>query len=381
MPIPNRSVRAKGTGVPQGLWLWIFVCALLAWRMMPAVADTVTLNSGQVLEGRILSETDTQLVIEASFYHGTILSTREVARADIRSVVRESAAQEREKADFGALANYALNPDQELTKDQYAAGIAAFEKFLATYTNSSSAEDVDHRLADWQAEASNVESGRVKFAGAWMTPDEKKAQAERRQRQTDVQTAQDALRSLQKQLADLQVQRAAQAERIAATQKQLADAQSRLASLQQAAGSPSGSAASSGGRRDTAGRLTAGVVGVSQGEDMGGPVSNPERSQVQDEINTFRQQISQGQRTLASLDAKIADIQSQIPTREQNYKSAPARLLETPPQSGASMAQVPSPKPTHPNGTNAPATTAHPSAPSPEPTPAWYMRAWKWFHG
>jgi hypothetical protein len=321
--------------VPRRLWPWIFVCLLPAWGITPADADTVTLNSGEVLEGRILSETDTRLVIEASLYHGTILSTREVARSDIRSVVRESVEQQREKADFDALAKYTLNPDQELTKDQYAAGIAAFEKFLTTHTNSGFAADVNQRLVDWQAEASNVESGRVKFAGTWMTPDEKKAQVERRQRQA----AQDALLALQKQLVDLRVQRVVQAQKIVAIQKQLADAQSRLASLPGAAGP----AAGSGGRRDLAGRLTAGVVGASQGEGAEEPASDPERSQVQDQINTLQQQISQGQRTLASLDAKIADIQSQIPT----------------------------PSSTHPRASNAPATTAQPSAPASEPIPPW----------
>jgi hypothetical protein len=346
----------------QRFWLWIFVSVLLAWRAMPAVADTVTLNSGEVLVGRILSETDTQLVMEASFYHGTILSTREVARSDIRSIVRENVEQQREKADFEALAKYTLNPNQELARNQYGAGIAAFEKFLATYTNSSFATDVNQRLVDWRAEAANVESGKVKFAGAWMTPDEKKAQS-----------AQEALQSLQKQLADLQAQRAAQAQNVAAAKKQLADAQSKLPSPQAAAGS--------GGRRDLAGRLTAGAVSASQGEAAQEPGSAPEQSQVQDEINMLRQQISQGQSALASLDAKIADTQGQIATREKNDKSASAQSSGTPPQTVAKAAQAPSPKPTRSIGTNAPAKAARPAAPAPEPPPVWYMRIWKWFHG
>jgi septal ring factor EnvC (AmiA/AmiB activator) len=306
---------------------------------MPAGADTVTLNSGEVLEGRILSETDTQLVIEASFYHGTVLSTREVARSDIRSIVRESVEQQREKADFDALAKYTLNPSQELTRGQYAAGIAAFQKFLATCTNSSFAAEVNKRLADWRAEAANVEGGKVKYAGTWMTPDQKKTQV-----------GQAALLSLQKLLVDLRAQRVAQSVKLSALQKHLADAQSRLASLQGSAGSAPGSS----GRRDLAGRLTAGVAGASPREGAEEPASNPELSQVQDEINTLRQQISQQQSTLASLNAKIADLQSQIPM--------------PPPQSGASVAVGPPPKSARSSGTNAPAATA-PPAPDSEPVP------------
>jgi hypothetical protein len=361
--------------------LWVLAGVLLAWGVFSANADTVTLNSGQVLEGRILSETDTQLVIEASLYHGTILSTREVLKSEIRSIVRESPEQIHEKADYAALGAYALNPNQELTKGQYDAGIAAFVKFLTTYTNSNFAADINHHLADWQTEASNVASGKVKFAGAWMTPDEKKVQVEHGQRQAAVQAAQATLQSLKKQLADAQTQRAAQAEKLAATQKQLADAQSRLANLPDAAGSGSGSAGNQGGRRDLAGRLTAGVVGVSQGEAMGEPVSNPERSQVQAEVNSCQQRVAQEQGALTSLDAKITDLQSQIPPREQEYKTSLVQLSGTTTQSQASGVQASSAKPDHPSETNAPAKTAHPSAPPPEPTPPWYTRAWKWFHG
>jgi len=368
MTIPKSGVPTRGTEVSLSRLLWILAGVLLAGGVSTANADTVTLRSGEVLDGRILSETDTQLVIEASFYHGTILSTREVARSDIQSIVRESLEQKHEKADYAVLGAYALNANQELTKGQYDAGIAAFEKFLTTYTNSSFAADINHRLADWQTEASNVASGKVKFAGTWLTPDEKKAQV-----------AQTALQSLKKQLADAQTQRAAQAEKLAGAQKQLADARSRLANISDTGGSAS--AANQGGRRDLAGRLTAGAVGVSQGENMGEPVSNPERSQLQAEINSDQQRVTQEQGPLTSLDAKITDLQSQIPPREQEYKTALARLSGTNTQNQASVVHVPSASAGRSSETNAPAKTAQPAAPPQDQTPPWYMRAWKWFHG
>jgi len=179
MPILKGTVLTERTGASLSWMLWIVALALLVFGVSPAHADTVTLKSGEVLEGRILSETDTQLVIEASFYHGTIFSTREVSKSDIQSVVHESPNQTQEKADYEALAKFTLNPNQELTKNQYEAGIAAFEKFLTAHTNSSYAADIDQRLADWRAESSNVASGKVKYAAAWMTPDEKQAQLAR----------------------------------------------------------------------------------------------------------------------------------------------------------------------------------------------------------
>jgi hypothetical protein len=370
MPFSNRRTAIPGKRVSLCLLLWILAWTLLTCGVLPANADTVTLKSGEVLEGRILSETDTQLVIEASFYHGTILSTREVAKSDIQSVIRETPEQKQEKADYAALGAYTLNPNQELTKGQYDAGITAFEKFPATYTNSSYASDINHRLADWRAEASNVESGKVKFAGTWMTADEKKVQA-----------AQATVQSLKQQLAEAQTQRAAQAEKLAAAQKQLADAQSRLANISGASGSGSAAARNQGGRRDLAGRLTAGVVGVERGEMTGEPASNPERAQVQAEVNSDQQRVTQEQGTLTLLDAKVTDLQSQIPPREQEYKTSLAQLSGTTIQSQAGVAQLPSAKANRPSETNAPVKAPQSSVPPQEQTPPWYMRAWKWFHG
>jgi DNA repair exonuclease SbcCD ATPase subunit len=179
-----------------------------------------------------------------------------------------------------------------------------------------------------------VASGKVKFASAWMTPEEKKVQA-----------AQEALQSLKNQLADLQVQRAKLSATISTTQTKLTAAQGGTA------------ASPGGGRRDLAGRLTAGITTPQQGEATTGQSG---------EIAAYQQQMSQEQGTLTSLDAKITDIQSQIPQREQDAKLA---LAQSKP--GASS--------------NAPAKDVHPGKPpppppEPEPTPPWYTRLWNYFH-
>jgi hypothetical protein len=310
--------------------LWIFVGLLLLGHPASLKADTLTLKSGDVLEGQIISETETQIEIRVSLYRGTIFSTRQVDKSDIQSIVHESVEQKQEKAAYASLAKYTLNPNQELTKDQYAAGIAAFEKFQAKFTNSTATTEINQRLVDWQAEASNVASGKVKFASAWVTPEEKKVQA-----------AQEALQSLKSQLADLQVQRAQLSATIATTQGKLSAAQAGTA------------ANPSGGRHDLAGRLTAGITAPQQGEATAGQNG---------EIAVYQQQINQEQGTLASLDAKIKDIQSQIPQREQDAKLALAGKLV--------------------NASNAPPKDAHSSKPPPppEPTPPWYMRVWNYFH-
>lgn len=368
MPISGRIWNAERGGT-SARYAFI-VCACLVWLCTPALlnADTLILNSGEVLEGQILSETDTQIEIEAVFYHGTITARRDVPKADVKSIVRVSAEQKQEKADTAALGKYTLDPNQELTKEQYAAGIADFEKFLATYPNSRSATGITQRVADWRAEASNVASGKVKFASLWMTPEEKKTRAEHFQKQADAEAAQNVVQSLKKQLADLQAQRETVAKSTAGAQAKLAADQAKLRT-----GPAGGAGASSGGRRDLAGRLTAGVVANSQELSGREPASDSENSRVQGEMAAYQKQINQGQATLASLDSKIAGIQTQIPQREQDSTAALARLTEASAQGRTGAVQNASAR--------GEANKNQPSAPKSEPTPPWYLRAWKWFHG
>src|ERR1700722_14855173 len=282
MSAPETRENTKKNQAPFRGLLWFFVGLLLLSHTASLKADTLTLKSGDVLEGRIVSETETQIEIEVSLYHGTIFSKRQVDKSDIQSIVRETPEQKQEKEAYASLTKYTLDPNQELTKDQYATGIAAFEKFLAKFTNSAATAEINQRLADWQAEASSVASGKVKFASTWMTPEEKKVKA-----------AQEALQSLKSQLADLQVQRAQLAATIATTQAKLTAAQ------------PAPPPSSAGERHDLAGRLTARVTAPQQGEATTAPNA---------EAAAYQQQINQEQGTLTSLDARIKDIKTQGPT-------------------------------------------------------------------
>jgi chromosome segregation ATPase len=351
---------------------WILVSLLFLGSSAVLRADTLTLKSGEIVEGQIVSETETQIEIEASLYHGTIFSRKQVDKSDIQSIARETLEQKQEKEAYANLAKFTLNPNQELTKDQYAAGIAAFEKFQTKFTNSTAVAEINQHLVDWRAEAANVASGKVKFANAWITPEEKKAQADHAQKQAAVQASQEALQSLKTQLANLQVERAQLGANITTTQAKLAAAQARLPTLPDTtAGSSYGTTVSTGGgRHDLAGRLTAGVTAPQQEQVTTGqvPVPNPEKSQLQTDVTFYQQQINQGQGTLANLDTKIKDIQTQIPQREQDSKLALAKLSEPTPQAGVTANAA------------AKASKPPPPPPPPEPTPPWYMRVWNYFH-
>src|SRR6266851_1334603 len=103
MPALETQATAKRVRTSPGCLCWIFAGLLFLVPPAALKADTLTLNSGEVLEGQILSETETQIEIRASFYRGTIFSTRQVDKSDIQSIVRESVEQKQEKEAYAAL--------------------------------------------------------------------------------------------------------------------------------------------------------------------------------------------------------------------------------------------------------------------------------------
>ena len=332
------------------------------------------------MEGTVLSEADSEVRIEVSNSKKTIFTTRVIPRTDIQSIQRETPEQKSQRESFEKLAKFQLNPNQELTSDQYAEGIAAFDKFLAKYPNSSFAEDINKRIADWRAEASNVESGKVKSVNKWMTPEEKKVQAELWQKQADVQAAQNALQLLKKQLASLQAQRGQLAEDLGVAQGNLAATKTTLANLQDTQEPVYDTKTVYGSQYDPHSHTIAVGPGIgSQSQTPTGykTVPNPQRAILQSSVAFYQKQVGQGQAALATLDAKIRDIQFQIPKLEQNYGQAVARVsAPTQPTKPSEPAQAK----VKPPPTPSPPKTPPPPPPKPEPK-TWYVRLWNWIHG
>jgi hypothetical protein len=378
------------------------ICALVVCTVAPLKADTITLNSGEVLQGRILSETDTQVEVEVSLYHGSIITERQVLKTDIQSIVRENLEQMQEKAAYEALSKYTLNPNHELTHNQYAAGIAAFQKFQATYTNSNLAKEINKRIADWRTESSNVESGKVKFANKWMTPEEKRtqteasqkppraekrtqteasqklprearraqtetsqkpsrearrAQTEASQKPPQVEAPRETLQTLTNRLASLQVEQKQAAKDLKVAEGQLTAAETQLESL-----------------KDTTEPRYDPATKTQMKDDRGNPVfqviPNPERPNAEGRVESAQQQVNRERGTLGSLDRKIADVRSKIQELEQEQQTALIKSNEPPKQSVAKVQPSRPPPPPPP-----------PPEPKPEPTPPWYIRVWKWVHG
>ncbi|HXI85636.1 MAG TPA: hypothetical protein VNL17_16270 [Verrucomicrobiae bacterium] len=161
------------------LLLLVASVLLLASLCVLADDDSVVLNSGEIIKGKITAETDAEVSIEISNERHTVFSTRTIARSDIKEVHKLTPEQRQEGAAYEALGRYQLNPNQEFKSAEYAEGIAAFDKFLATWPNSEQATNIAARQTEWRFEKFEVDNGRVKFADKWMPPDAKTPLVER----------------------------------------------------------------------------------------------------------------------------------------------------------------------------------------------------------
>lgn len=194
--------------VPHKHWSHLLFLAAALYALSLRAEDSITLKTGEVTRGRIVSETDQQVEIEVANADRTILSKRVVSKADVKSVQRESTEQAVERKSFESLVVYKLNPNAAYPTNYYPAVIAAFDKFLATYPHSDHASQINTMLADWKAEypqaVDAVKNGLVKYHGQWLTQQQAQAMAE------EERSKKEASRKQQEEARSRQAQEASQ---------------------------------------------------------------------------------------------------------------------------------------------------------------------------
>jgi len=312
----------------------IVILVAAGWLATAFGESIITLKSGDVLRGDIVSDTNDVVQIRAFNANRTISSLRHIPRADIQNIYAETPAEAAERVDYFALSKFQLHPDQEQSSDFCTQWIAAFEKFLRDYPKSDKTANIQQRINMCQVELKHVADGEVKFGDRWMSPVEKKPL------------------SLNKQLADLERQHASLAQTVAATQGRLAGLQIKLQTLQDT-------------QEPVYGTRLVGPNHYAQQYPTGQYriVPNPERPLVQADIVACQEKIGSGAAALASLNAKIQNIQIQIPQAQRAYEDAQAKANEKP-------APVVAPPP--------PAPVAEPVVAPPVVAPQpWIARNWK----
>ena len=167
--------------LPRNCWRSLWLAVALAAPSLHA-EDSITLTTGEITRGRILSETDQQVEIEVANADRTIVSKRVVPRAEVNSVQRETPEQAAERKSFESLSRYKLDPNSAYPTNYYPAVITAFDKFLAAYPHSDHTAQINALRADWKAEYPQallaVKSGLVKFRGQWLTAQQAQVLAE-----------------------------------------------------------------------------------------------------------------------------------------------------------------------------------------------------------
>src|ERR1017187_3010123 len=150
----------------------VMMAILFAAGMLTAAFGeaTLTLKSGEVLKGDIISDTNGVVQIRAYFNNRTISSLRDVPRADIQDLQNETP----EQINYDALTVFRLDPDQEQPQTFYTQWIAAFERFQKDYPQSDKNTIIQQHIEDCQAELKHITAGEAKFANRWMTPEEQK---------------------------------------------------------------------------------------------------------------------------------------------------------------------------------------------------------------
>lgn len=122
-----------------------------------AKADTISLKSGETVEGKIIREDETHYVVEV-VVSGTIKDEKKIARADVKNIDKKGAD---EKA-FDELGIVVPTPDL-LDKEAYDEWIAKLEGFVKAYPDSPRAKAAKGMLDTLGTERALVAEGGIKF--------------------------------------------------------------------------------------------------------------------------------------------------------------------------------------------------------------------------
>ena len=130
------------------------------------LADTVTLKSGEVLNGKILSETNREIVMDVTVAAG-ITDQKTIDKTDVRAA---------EKTPLDEIAFQEIKGCQidnhSLPASSYVAIIKSLESFLKKYPQSSRVDEVQSTLAAFKHEQEQVKAGGMKWDNRWYTKEE-----------------------------------------------------------------------------------------------------------------------------------------------------------------------------------------------------------------
>jgi hypothetical protein len=138
-----------------------------------SLADVVTLKNGDKVQGKIVSETGTDITMDVQVAAG-IVDSRVIPKSDVASVTKDQP----DAAAWQQVQNLKLGPSS-FAATVYDSMITPLRNFTTQFPTSTHASEAQKLLADLEAEKKRVAAGEVKLNGKWMSKDE--AQKERYQ--------------------------------------------------------------------------------------------------------------------------------------------------------------------------------------------------------
>ncbi len=130
------------------------------------LADTVKLKSGESYSGKILRESDTEVVMDVIVAAG-ITDEKTFAKADLESFSKTTADSQL----FETLKSYSVGP-YSFAASAYPALEKPLEAFLREHASSEHAPAVQTMLDTLKAEEERVKAGELKWDNRWYTAEE-----------------------------------------------------------------------------------------------------------------------------------------------------------------------------------------------------------------
>lgn len=156
----------------------------LAMLVTSALADSITLKSGERIEGKVTKETDKDVTIESR--SGGIVDERVVPRTEIEKLDKKSP----ELSAYQALERVQLGQNS-FPATQYEPYIVALQSYVTQYPDSIRTIDVQKTLNEFKEEQKRVEAGEAKIDGQWLS----KAEVEKEKVQIGGRLAYNYMRS------------------------------------------------------------------------------------------------------------------------------------------------------------------------------------------
>ena len=160
----------------RSYWLVIPLVLLCAAPLLRA--DTVTLKTGEVINGTIKSQTDTEVTIDIQV-SASISDERTIEKTDIAKIEQAQPDQ----IAYQQLIQTQPNPQSSFSSDAYAQILSQLYQFVATYPNSTYVPDIKKLIAAFEDEKKHVDSGQYKYLGRWISD----AEAQKRLPQIEAQ--------------------------------------------------------------------------------------------------------------------------------------------------------------------------------------------------